>query len=53
MHRYTNIRDGDMSLPPLKGKIDDEIPLVPCDRIDKTETVWDQSATHWCPDYRA
>ena len=52
LHRYTNIRDFNESLPVTSKPQDIEIPLVPCNEKFENDGNWDLSATNFCPDYR-
>ena len=52
LHRYTNVRDFDESLPPTKKVQDIDIPLVPCKKNHENDNEWDYSSTMFCPDFK-
>ena len=51
LHRYTNIRDFNESLPRTPKSQDIEIPMIPCPRKNEFDGGWSMSSTFWCPDY--
>ena len=52
LHRYTNIRNFNVSEPTVEKTQDIEIPLIPCEKNQTFVNEWDFTATEFCPEFK-
>ena len=52
LHRYTNVRDFNESLPATEKRQDIDIPMIPCPKNHENDNGWDFTAPLFCPDFK-